>query len=561
MKRLIPFFCAIILIIIIGVVSLLSGVFDRFSYSDVKRDLLSYFNIQGDEVALIIENEIREEKAYTIDEVHYLKYNDIKTMFNDRFFYDFNEGLLLYTTPTQIIKTTIGDTIYTVDQELVEEDYVITRIINEELYVAIDYVNKYTNFTYEVFANPTRIQIKTNAKEIVVANIKKDTQVRYQGGIKSDILRELVIGEEVIVLEELENWSKIITNDALIGYVENKRLENKETKQEEEINVYVMPEYSDNTRDYTINLGWHQVMSVGANATIHERIKDTKSMNVISPTWYSLNDNNGNFTSLASQDYVRAAHENGLEVWALIDNFNANVSTCEVLTYTSKRERLIKGVIEETLKYGIDGINLDFEEVSYDAGEAYVQFIRELSIQCRLNNIVLSIDNYVPRESTTHYNRKEQGIVADYVIIMGYDEHWGGGGVAGSVASIKFVEDGIQRTINEVPSRKVINAVPFYTRVWKTEGNTVTSEAVGMEVASSFIERNAVEVFWDEETCQNYGEIQIDNIFYQVWLEDEKSIETKLTIMKKYDLGGVAAWKLGFETPTIWNVIAAYVNN
>lgn len=215
--------------------------------------------------------------------------------------------------------------------------------------------------------------------------------------------------------------------------------------------------------------------------------------------------------------------------------------------------------MEPVKDYGIDGINIDFEQLNYDTGEHFVEFLRELSIECRKNNVVLSVDNYVPRESSNHYNRKEQGVVADYVVIMGYDEHWGTGGVAGSVASIEFVEDGIQKTLEEVPAEKIINAIPFYTRVWKTADGAVTSDALGMEAAENFISNNHVETRWDEETCQNYGEIQMGDTFYQVWLEDEQSIETKLTIMKKYEIAGVAEWKLGFEKKSIWNVIDAFV--
>lgn len=144
---------------------------------------------------------------------------------------------------------------------------------------------------------------------------------------------------------------------------------------------------------------------------------------------------------------------------------------------------------------------------------------------------------------------------------MGYDEHWGGGGVAGSVASIGYVRDGIEKTLEDVPAEKVINAIPFYTRVWKTNNGEVTSEALGMEAAQNFISNYNVPVTWDEETCQNYGEIEMSGTLYQVWLEDARSIETKLTVMKNNNLGGVAAWKLGFEDKAIWDVLDAFVRS
>lgn len=96
-----------------------------------------------------------------------------------------------------------------------------------------------------------------------------------------------------------------------------------------------------------------------------------------------------------------------------------------------------------------------------------LSFIRELSIACRANNIILSIDNYVP-EYTYYYNRREQGIVADYVVIMGYDETLPSSETPGPVASLNFVRKGITDTLNVVDKSKVINGIPFYSRVWCT---------------------------------------------------------------------------------------------
>ncbi|MBQ9991218.1 MAG: SH3 domain-containing protein [Lachnospiraceae bacterium] len=561
-KKVVPVLIAIALIIVIGGVSLLTMLLKKYSYSDIKMDLNEYFGLsRTDEVAIILQDEQIETRAKLDGGVYYLDFDSVQELLNGRFYEDAAENLLLYTTPTEIIHTSIGSDVYYQGEVPVDTDYILSFYEKETLYVALDYIQLFTNFSYETFTEPNRMQLSTQWGEATVAQIKKDTAVRYRGGVKSDILRDLEKGEQVTILEEMESWSKIKTGDALIGYVENKMLTGIETIQETPASHYEEPEYTSLTREGKINLGWHQVMVEAANDTLDSVVAGTKEMNVISPTWFSLIDNEGGIRSIASQSYVNKAHNMGMEVWALVDNFDNNVSSYEVLSKTSTRTRLINNLMSEILRYGIDGINVDFEDLSYDAGEPFVQFLRELSIQCRINGIVLSVDNYVPRESTAHYNRKEQGIVADYVIIMGYDEHWGGGGVAGSVASIGFVEDGIVRTLEDVPSHKVINALPFYTRVWKTKNGEVTSEALDMETAANFISNNAVETRWDEETCQNYGEIQKGETLYQVWLEDAKSIETKLTVMKNYNLGGVAAWKLGFETPDIWTVIEAYMNS
>ena len=561
-SKAIPVLVAIALIIIIGGIGLGTGILSKYSYSKETMDLKKYFNIEkNDEVAIVLQNEHIETKAKLHQGVYYLDFDAVQDLLNDRFYHDVAEGLLLYTTPTEIIRTTVGSDVYTVGDETVNAGYVTSFYEGEELYVAMDYVRNYTNFSYEPYTEPNRMQLTTEWEETTTAVVKKNTQIRYRGGVKSDILREVEKGETVTVLEEFDNWTKVKTFDAFIGFVPSRTLKNIETAIPQVEPNYVEPEYTSLTRDYKINMGWHQVMSVAANDTLSSAVMANSNMNVISPTWFSLKSTNGDIRSIATQSYVDKAHNMGMEVWALVDNFDKDVSTYQTLSKTTSRTNLIRNLMNEVLKYDIDGINVDFEEVSYDAGEPFVQFIRELSIECRKEGIVLSVDNYVPRASTTHYNRKEQGIVADYVIIMGYDEHWGSGGVAGSVASLGFVEDGIVQTLEDVPANKVINALPFYTRVWKTNGDKVTSEALDMETAWNFIKNNGLNMTWDATTGQNYGEIQLGNTFYQIWMEDKDSIEAKLAVMRKYGIGGVAAWKLGYETPDIWDQIAVYMNS
>lgn len=440
--------------------------------------------------------------------------------------------------------------------------YVIARYEGDVLYVAADYVKQYANFSYELFTEPYRMQIYTQWEEQQVADITRDTQVRYQGGIKSDILTDAAQGDRVIILEEMENWTKVKTQDAFIGYVENKRLSEKYVEEPVPVTDYVEPEYASQTRDHKINLAWHAVYSVEGNDTLTGLLSTTQSVNVICPTWFILTDNAGNFSSLASESYVSKAHEMGLEVWGLISNLSDSVTVdmYELLSRTSTRTYLIENLVSTALAYGLDGINIDFEHISDKTGEAFIEFIRELSIPCRANGIVLSIDNYVPMGFNSHYHREEQGIVADYVIIMGYDEHYSDSEEAGSVASINFVENGIAKTVEEVPPEKVINGIPFYTRIWETNGTTVTSQVVNMEMAAEYLNNHGIEKQWDEETCQNYGEYQSGNSYFQVWLEDADSIRVKLSVMDQYQIGGVAEWRLGLEEPMVWEVIAEYMS-
>lgn len=562
MKKVIPVIIAIVLIIVVAAAGFGAKLLEKYSYSKERADLTEYFGVRGaDDVPVILQDERIEEHAKLWDGVCYFDLATVHKYFNDRFYEDKKEGLLLYALPDQVVRTQIGTDTLTKGESSEARGYVIARYEGDMLYIAADYVKEYANFSYELFRDPNHMQVYTEWNERQVATIAKDTQVRYQGGIKSDILTDVSKGDEVVVLEEMENWSKVKTQDAFIGYVENKRLENQSTQTPVPVTDYVEPVYESNTRDHKINLAWHGVGGVDGNETLDGMLADTKSINVISPTWFTLVGNEGDFSSFATQSYVDKAHERGLEVWALVGNVESvDVDMYEVLAGTTNRTHLIDGLINTALEYGLDGLNIDFENISLDAGEPFIQFIRELSIPCREHGIVLSVDNYVPMGHTDHYNRAEQGLVADYVVIMGYDEHYAGSDEAGSVASIDFVEGGIADTVEQVPAEKVINGIPFYTRIWQTSGTSVSSQAVGMDKAQAYIADHGITTRWDEETCQNYGEYQSADGFCQVWLEDAESIRVKLNIMQKYGIAGVAEWKLGFEEPSVWDVIEEYMN-
>ena len=561
-KKVVPILIAIALIIIIGGLSFGGKIIEKYSYSKERADLNAYYHISDSEdAAIVLQNEIVEERAKVIDGTWYLDLDTVHKYLNDRFYMDRNEDLLLYTLPEDIVKVVIGSSVKETEDGSEDLGYTIARYEGEKLYLAVDYVKQYTNFGYEVFTDPNRVQIDTQWEEMQVASIKKNTQVREKGGVKSPILTDVAKGDKVTVLEQMETWTKVKTADSVIGYVENKRLDNTRSELPIPVTDYTEPEYTSLTRDYKINLGWHVVAGTAGNDTLQSVTANTKGLNVISPTWFKLSDNEGNFTSFASADYVEKAHGMGLEVWALVENieYKDSIDMYQILSSTTTRRKLIDALVAEVQQYGIDGINVDFEQISMDCGEHYIEFIRELSVSCRKNGIVLSVDNYVPTGYTDHYDRREQGIVADYVIIMGYDEHYAGSPEAGSVASINYVENGIADTVSQVPANKVINAIPFYTRIWETTGSSISSQAVGMEMAEEYVAAHNIDVEWNEETCQNYGEYTSGDTLYQVWLEDAQSIETKLTVMSKYNLAGVASWRLGHEDKSIWPVLDAYV--
>ena len=571
---------AAILVIFILLIGLAGGTIYWIKYGPTKEtyDLNKYFGITAkSQMGVTINNDVLDAQALTDSGNAYLSYDFVQEYISDRFYWDSNENILLYTLPKDMVKVTADSKDYSVSDTVNSEDYTIVKTEGDTTYIALDFLQKYANFDYKVYKNPARVVITSKFGKCQTAKVKKDTQVRTLGGVKSPVLEEVKKGDKLTVLEDVSDWKKVCTQSGIVGYIQKSKL--NDIQQETTSREFEEPDYTGIQKDYKINLVWHQVTSEEANAGIEDALADTKGLNTISPTWFSVADNSGNLNSIASADYVNYAHQRGLEVWALLDNFDQNVDDMELLSHTSSRENLENQLVNAALQNGIDGINVDFEQIPTDVGEHYIQFIRELSVKCRTNNLVLSVDNYVPKGYNTHYHREEQGIMADYVIIMGYDEHFAGSYEAGSVASYDYVKEGIEETLRDVPAAKVINAVPFYTRLWnetpKTEEElaegqgteaanypmNVTSEALGMEEAAQRVSEAGATATWDDTVKQNYAEwTGDDGSTYKIWLEDASSLEVKLGLMKDNKLAGTAAWKLGFETSDIWDLIQRYVN-
>ncbi|MBR1670556.1 MAG: chitinase [Butyrivibrio sp.] len=563
-KKVIPAIIIIVLIIFFAGIFVLQQVLKKYSHSDEQADLKSYFNIADDsDVPILLNKEFTEEHARLLDGAYYLDFDSVRKYLNDRFYYGKEDGILVYTTPETIITAPVGESTWQdTDGGSGDEESKTSILDGEILYVSLDYVKKYTNFSYETFTEPNRMVMTTAWEDEQVASVTRDTQVRLRGGVKSEVLREVEKDESVVVLEQLENWTKVVTHDAFIGYIENKRISDAATKSPIPVTDYTEPEYSSLVRDHKINLGFHQIGGPGGNDTLSDVTAQAKSLNVISPTWFAVSSNDGSIRSFGSEAYVKSAHNKGLEVWALLDNFTggAEVSTHEFLSYAQSRANLIDNVVTQSLSLGVDGINLDFEMVSSEDGQSFVEFVRELSIACRRAGLVFSIDNYVPMNFNDYYDLEEQGVVADYVIIMGYDEHYAGSAEAGSVASLGYVENGIINTLKEVDPSKVINAVPFYTRIWHTKNGTLSSEAVSMKIAANYVSNHSIELQWDAGAGQNYGEFtESDGTFNQIWMEDATSIGQKIDSMKAGEIAGIASWSLGMETADVWDTIAEYV--
>lgn len=565
MKKIVPVLIAIILIVVIGVVGFGGKIMDKYSYSKELADMDEYYGVSGNRLAIILQDAKVEQQAILENDTVYFDIDTVHQYFNEGFYVDEGEQKLLYTTAVDTVTALFGNAGYSDKTGEHALDYVPCMQSEGTLYVAADYVKLFTNYSYEVFDRHLQVYTEWGTKQTY--KIAKKTQVRLKGGIKSPILREMEEGEQVELLEQMETWSKVKTSDSIIGYVENKRLTDVDTEVETPVTDYVPEEYTSIALDGKVCLGFHSIGGPGGNDTLDSMVAEGKGMNVIAPTWFSFTDNAGTFRSFASGQYVEKAHSYGLKVWGVWDNFNyknetgSDIDTVQILSSTTNRQNIVEQMTATALELGLDGINIDFEGLTSDCGTHYVQFIRELSVACRENQLALSIDNYVPFHFNDFYRLDIQGEVADYIVVMGYDEHWHGSKDPGSVASIDYVSNGLQKTLEMAPAEKVVNALPFYTILWKTEGSDVTDEYITLKNEADFLKRVNITPEWDEETCQNYAQWQSGNITYQIWLEDIDSIKVKLNVMSAQSIGGVAVWRLGYGTSEVWELIKAYAGS
>ena len=546
MRKVVPVLVAVGLIILIAVGFVGFQVLDRYMPTKERADLAEVYDVSGDETAILYNYERQEQTGIYENGQTYLPVSWVNDHINERFYWDSTEDLLVYALPDQIV--------YADAETKGANGAPLLLVKDDEVYLTLGLIANYTDVQIQTFDSGDGRRVLINDWGTRnIARVKKAGSLRVKGGVKSKILTDLAEDDTVTVLDTMEKWSKVASSDGNIGYVENKRLAAAESQKFS--GNFTAPVYENTSMSGKIVLGWHQVTSQDGNNTFDSIVAKTKGMNVISPTWFSLTDNNGNYRSLASKDYVVKAHAKGLQVWALIDNFSADVQTETLLASTATRRRLIDSLIADAEKYDLDGLNLDFESLKTEAGVHYIEFIRELSIPCRQKGIVLSVDNYVPARYNSFYNLKEQGIVADYVIMMGYDEHFAGG-ESGSVSSISYVKNGISGMLEDVPKEKLINAVPFYTRLWIEAGDgSITSKAMGIADAKKWADNNQVELTWQADTAQYYGEKQTNDGAWFLWMEEERSLKEKMNVVRQNDLAGVACWKLGFEDSAAWDSI------
>ena len=555
-------------LLICGIITFLGfKLVDKYTPSETMRALDNYYDVAPDEAVVLLENEIYAERALLRDGGIYLTLDTVDSLFNDGFYLDEAEQLLSYTLPEELIRVEAGKPYYYSNKETKELPHPAFLNLEGVYYLSLDFTAMVSDFTYAFYENPNRVVIHHQWIDFLYYDtVEAETPIRFEPDIKSDILRVVPAGEKLYYIGGTgtggRSFLKVMTQDGIYGYVQKKFL--GESYYDALQSVYTEPEYTHITMDEKVMLGWQQVAVAKANENLEQLAETAKEMNVISPTWYRLIDTVGNISSLADESYVQRAHDLGLQVWALIDNFDQNVSTYELMVSSEARAVLIDNMMAEAAKYGFDGWNIDFETLESKTGPHYIQFIKELSVRCRQEGIVLSVDNYVPASYNEFYDLEAQGKVVDYVIIMAYDEHYSGSETAGSVASLGFLKKAVNDTLKKMPKERIVMAIPFYTRLWaEQEADGVvklSSEALTMNGAKDVLSRNKVTTQYDEASGQNYAEYKKNGITYKIWMEDMDSLHERLKVIAGADVAGMAAWRLGFETEQVWPIIEAYMN-
>lgn len=556
-KKAAPVLVVLILIVLVGAAGVVSFLINRYKPGTEYMAGNEYFNLTDENsVALIQNGELLEEQAVLIGGEPYAAYTYVESQLNSCFYWDEETKGILLTTSGGVQTLLPGDAAVAKTpggQPAVQQES------DGTVYISMDVVKEYTDLDYAYYSDPNRVVIRNEWDGVEQATVQSDTaQVRQKGGIKSLILADVQKGDTLLYLENLDNWCKVMTADGYTGYIQTEDISEPEAI---EARTAKKDSYERITRDHKINLVWHQSTSTESNDAMAEMTAEMTGVNVISPTWFSVTDETGTISSLASADYVKLAHEAGREVWGLIDNFNEAFDETTDLAYASVRSRIIEQLLAEAASCGMDGINVDFENLKEAGIPHYLQFLRELTSAAHAQNLVVSVDTPVPQAYTMYYQRGEQARFVDYMIVMAYDEHFAGSEEAGSVSSLPFVQQAVEEMTRVMPADQVICGIPFYTRVWteKFGQSAITSEVLGMDGAKNYAKENQMTETWDASLGQNVATVETSDARYTIWMEDEQSMEEKLKVIQSADLAGVAEWKLGFERADIWSLISEYI--
>ncbi len=525
----------------VGLIAYLGVAIYQYFFGMQKQDMQDTAPVLAAEEYNIMYKGEYNGKAILVDDCIYLDMNVVNQEWgHEMLFHAEDVDKVLYTTYTE-------QTEYKVDGEDIKS-------YNEELYIRAEEAHDLFGMQYAI-----------NEKEKIVALQQPGGMLGEVSKSKSYLLvspseeergytKELKRGEVISLFEteiEVEGYYYAMSQDGYVGYIPMDRVE----KSKEVVNHKAPAEMEVSTQRYPyfpISIAWQQIYTNDFTAEVYDEIYNTAYyVDVVSPTWFKLNSRGG-IDSLANEEYVTWTNYRNKQIWALFDNQFDDEVTYNALSDTENRKELCEKLLKLCEKYKLDGINVDFENMSEETERYFIQFMRELAITLRSKGYILSVDVPVPSEWTDYYQRDVLYQLCDFVIVMAYDEHYDGSEVAGSVSSKRFVIDAIYNMMQEgVAADKLILGVPFYTRVWMGVED-LRSEAVSSSRGWGCVYDYGLEVKYDEQTGQNYAEGMVGETLYRIWLEDGTSMKWRLQLVNDNDLAGVAAWSLGYDNYELW---------
>ncbi|MBY0053668.1 glycosyl hydrolase family 18 protein [Brevibacillus agri] len=519
----------------------------------------------GDKAVIVYEGQ-RADASYLLEaEQILLPFDFIKEKIDPAIFWDEPTKSVIVTTKDKVLRMESGEVVAHLNKQPVNLQ-VPVKEVGGTRYVPLDPLEKLYPFAFEHKVDTGVLTVEQEGYEIGQAKVVSDEEkqpVRVGASHRTPIVAELSAGELVDVLGQQEGYYRVLTASGIAGFLPEKSLEmasKRKVTLQHATSSEGQAAWKPNGEK--VNMVWEHVVNKNPNVA---QIGALPGVNVVSPTWFELKDAEGTLLNRADPAYVKWAHKRGYQVWGLVTNgFNPDWTQAVLGSY-DKRDKLIAQLIHYAHLYDLDGINIDFENVYYEDKERLVQFVRELTPYLHQQGLTVSIDVTIKSNAKTwsmFLDRKALAQVVDYMAVMTYDEHWAASPKAGSVASLPWVEAGLQGVLEEVPNEKLLLGVPFYTRLWteakQADGTIkVSSKALSMPRAQEWVQERKLTPVLDEASGQQYVEYRDpkDGNVYKMWLEDVSSMKKRIELVKKYDLAGVASWRRGFEEPEIWPAI------
>ncbi|MCR4604705.1 MAG: hypothetical protein K5639_01770 [Eubacterium sp.] len=521
--------------------------------SSDQESIASQLNISGDEVAIVVDTELKEEKGIVVDEKVYIPAEAASSYFDDRIYVDKSDGILTYVTEKKITDIKV--------KEKVDGKKPLIKK-KGELYVMLDYIMSNGACDCIQFNDPTRVVVfHDRNRKYGIISLKENVRVRKGPGKKYPYYTEVKADETVYAnaaKQPEKEYTPIVTKDGVAGYIPNESIKSTENNVRE---FESQPtSFKRKAMSGKLCLGWHNVNN--GSSTLPSNIKEAKAVNVICPSWIAVKTNGGDIECLANADYVSKVHAQGKKVWSTVSDFKyKNFKHAEVFGKLKPRRKLISNIIHEAKKYKLDGLNIDFEDVGTKTSKAYLEFLRELIISTHKEKLIVSSDvKAITEYNNTVYNFAEQGRVADYVIVMAYDEHTtvkqkDKEVEPGSVSSIGYVKKCCEDILGYVDAERVAIGLPFYTRLWKETKKKVSADIMGMSTADDWIFKNGLTPEWNDEAGQYYAEKKQGKTKYSIWMENNKSIETKLKAVDAAGIDNLAFWAMEQELGFVWHTI------